>query len=628
MTTNTGAAAKVAAYLNRLNPVPAFPDYTGPYKVGTVDVEIPVTDLASPSPAPANAAGIHTVQFRIFYPADPDATGKRISWLPTPQRSYVSAYTQFLGIGPVLAEFISFLPRHLHYTTIPVLKNAALHGQPPASATTTTDGPPRWPTMVFSHGLGGSRNAYSHVAGSIASYGVVVVCPEHRDGSAVVSYVRDPAAQDRFLPQSRRRVVPYHRIPHTETPDVWAARDQQLRIRLWELGLVHDALLRIDEGVRGPADGFTNLNASTPAAALAQFAGRLDVQRPGAIVWAGHSFGATSVVQLLKTTYYCSTTPEDDRLYTPAADSRLRAQITACNPVILLDMWCFPLLSPTQRALFDRPLPAYDATAGAGDAPGGAAVLAVASESFYKWTAHLHTTAKVLSPDPAAAVAFAETAAPRPPWPEPHVFYVAHSAHLNQSDFGLLFPWLTKKVFGAEQPERALRLNVRAVLQLLRTNGVPVARTQAVDLVEGGGACPAKTTPDSDSQSDDSVAATDLTDTDHDNDDPAILARRTPGAVDCWVWIDLVGLGAAAADAAAQKPLGSPVAALVDAEAIDEDEEAMEGEMEPHLAALPPSTPVTPMSATARTTPKTRSATPPTLATPNAPPSASAAIAA
>lgn len=99
--------SRLAAYLAKLNPVPAFPEYTGPYKVGTMDVEIPVGDLSSPSPAPANAAGIETVQYRIFYPAVPESAEKRISWLPAPQRNHVSAYTQFVGINQTLAGVLS-----------------------------------------------------------------------------------------------------------------------------------------------------------------------------------------------------------------------------------------------------------------------------------------------------------------------------------------------------------------------------------------------------------------------------------------------------------------------------------------------------------------------------------------
>lgn len=104
------AAAKLASYLSQYSPVPAFPEYTGPYKVGTVDVEIPVTELDSPSPAPDKTDDIHTVQFRVFYPATSESDGKNISWLPAPQRHHVSAYTQFIGLKPLLAEMLSYVP--------------------------------------------------------------------------------------------------------------------------------------------------------------------------------------------------------------------------------------------------------------------------------------------------------------------------------------------------------------------------------------------------------------------------------------------------------------------------------------------------------------------------------------
>ncbi len=98
--------AEMTSYLSRLSPVPGFPEYTGPHKVGTIDVELPVSELDCPSPSPDE--NISTVQYRIFYPCQPDAKGKKnVNWLPAPQRGYISAYTKFLGAGSMLADLIS-----------------------------------------------------------------------------------------------------------------------------------------------------------------------------------------------------------------------------------------------------------------------------------------------------------------------------------------------------------------------------------------------------------------------------------------------------------------------------------------------------------------------------------------
>ena len=96
----------MTSYLSRLNPVPGFPEYTGPHKVGTIDVELPVSQLESPSPAPDSS--IPTVQYRIFYPCEPEAKASTsVTWIPSPQREYLSAYTRFLGAGSTLADFVS-----------------------------------------------------------------------------------------------------------------------------------------------------------------------------------------------------------------------------------------------------------------------------------------------------------------------------------------------------------------------------------------------------------------------------------------------------------------------------------------------------------------------------------------
>ncbi|KAI9149476.1 putative phospholipase A2 [Paramyrothecium foliicola] len=517
------ASAKLAAYLARMSPIPAFPEYTGPYKVGTMDVEIPVTDFSSPTPAPDNAADIPTIQYRVFYPAVSESNQKRISWLPNPQRQHVSAYTQFVGVGSTMADVLSFIPRHLHYTTIPVHKNATLREPETESK--------RWPTMIFSHGLGGSRNSYSYIAGSLASHGVVVFCPEHRDGSAVATFVRLPDQNRRFFTpaSSTRRAVPYRRIPHDATPEVQQTREDQLRIRCWELGLLHQAILAMDAG-----RNFTNMNVSTPS--LDQFIGQLDVNEPGKIIFAGHSFGAATVYQLLKSVYYAEV-PEvaamKKPLFRPAQDADIKKQITEKTVTMLLDMWSMPLLSPGTSPLFNLPLPVY---ADVPSAPGGNALMAVESEAFFKWKEHLHLKARLLSPDPSAKVVTPQLFE-RPSGMklnEPSFYYVINSAHLNQSDFGILFPWLTKKIFDAQQPERALRLNLRSQLQFLRMNGFTVARTYAGDLVDGAHV------DKLDAAKKDN---TDVSTVDGLDDDKAIFDRSGNDVVDHWKWIDIMGMG-------------------------------------------------------------------------------------
>ncbi|KAL8822103.1 MAG: hypothetical protein Q9191_007154 [Dirinaria sp. TL-2023a] len=308
--------------------------------------------------------------------------------------------------------------------------------------------------MVFSHGLGGSRNAYSHITGSLASHGMVVIAPEHRDGSCPISYIH-PA--DGSAP----KIIPYKSFPHRHSDGVDEGRDEQLRIRLWELGLIHNALLKIDQG-----ESLTNTIPDQPQASLSGFTDSLDIHDPGKIAWSGHSFGAASVIQFIKSIYYTAPhIPSDQkRLYTPSPTSALKHQITCSTPIVLLDLWTQPLLSHATTWLSQHSLPAYIDE-------NGSAPLAILSEAFFKWSSNLRETKAAVSAPPNS-----------PNGLQPNIFYPVHSAHLSQSDFGPLFPWLTKKVFKAEDPERTMRLNVRAVLESLRRSGVKVADTSDVDM--------------------------------------------------------------------------------------------------------------------------------------------------
>ena len=366
-------------------------------------------------------------------------------------------------VGRLTEHTYSYLPiiSILSYIAIPAIRNA------PLLKPTTKAG--RWPVMVFSHGLGGSRNAYSHLVGSLASHGMVVIAPEHRDGSGPISYIRNSDG-------SFGKTIDYRPISHAQTADVEAGRDEQLKIRLWELDQVHEALLKIDRGER-----ITNLGANkTHPGDVTEFVSSLDVHNPGAIAWAGHSFGAATVVQFVKSVFYRDRRSAP-RSYTPlftpserADTSSIINQITPASPISLLDLWCLPLRSASTRWLWQKPLPSYSP-----EGSGGSSILAVLSDAFYKWRGNLVQLKHAVSENPSAEVP-SSSASSSPPF----ILYPISSAHLSQSDFGVLFPWVTKKVFGTGEPQRTLRLNVRAILEMLRINKFDVADTSSLDMEE------------------------------------------------------------------------------------------------------------------------------------------------
>ena len=256
-------------------------------------------------------------------------------------------------------------------------------------------------------------------------------------------------------------------LSHEPTPEVLGARNAQLRVRLWELGLLYTALSDLDSGKE-----LKNL-ADRGAPSLAQ---KMDL-RPSKVTWAGHSFGAATVVQFVKSVFWHQAVPKAglegqsksrfEPLYTPAEDSALKIQVTPDSPVVLLDLWTMPLRGDATLWLWEKPLPCY-----AVDGPPKSNVLAIMSDQFYRWTTMLDRTKAVLSENPALqerSRGVVETSSGGP-----RLFYAPKTAHLSQSDFGILFPWATKKWLRAEGPERTLLLNTRAILQLLRENQTSV----------------------------------------------------------------------------------------------------------------------------------------------------------
>ena len=486
-----------------------------------MDVEIPATDLPAPSEAPEDAQP--TVAFRIFYPCvkpSRSEADRPVRWVPQPQRLTIAALMRFLGLRERAAGAMSYVTQQFYWIKLRAHRNAQLFDPP------TSNG--RWPVTFFSHGLAGSRNAYSYVCGDLASNGMIVIALDHRDGSSPIQYVRETA-------ESEAHVVYPVKISHEPCDEVYEARDKQLRIRLWEISMAYEALMKIDAGQEiENLDSNTSRRRKERVEVLWQFDGKLDIHRAGKVTWAGHSFGAVTMTQLLKRIYYSSERSGEagKPLISPNADAAILHQIMPESPVILLDMWGLPLQSPNQVFLWEKPLPSY-----AVGGPQGANILSVLSEAFSRWEDNLNINKHIVA---APSRSRRPSVAPRltrekgrllPAWarlrdqspsqdsgyasensrsparsltrqasrgsgltspshassqrpspdrqghksPGPHMFFVQRSQHFSQSDFGILFPWLARRFTKAEEPERILGLNTRAMVQVLREAGIEFA---------------------------------------------------------------------------------------------------------------------------------------------------------
>ncbi|TGZ83463.1 hypothetical protein EX30DRAFT_368825 [Ascodesmis nigricans] len=500
---------------------------------------------------------------------------KPVYWLPEPyQREYLSGYARFLGVGSGLAELVSYIPLHLHHITLPSSPSTPS----PSDNTTIPTAPTPHPTILFSHGLGGTRAAYSYLCASLASHGFVVVAPEHRDGSAPVTFIHSDSERSRPSASTsesgrgdtererasggeedakgrrRRRRVDYTPYPHTPTPETWKGRDRQLELRMWELSLVYEALRRLDSGTLGECVT-KGMNEEMQEAEKA-LKGKLDL-RPGKMVWAGHSFGAATMVQMVKSVYYRDllSTPSPDptssestsssppssspeahqplfvpppQMTTGSGDSgeenaSLTQQVTPHSPLLLLDIWTLPLRSPQSRHLLDLPLPQLRVTnQDQNGQTGQQSVLTIMSHEFVRWKGNMQGVWRVLSRTPdirgestavppgaasvdavaaaasgdtsaeeegeqiiAPSVSSESTPASTAPPPAARVFYITDSAHLSQSDFGVLFPRvLARKAVGHEA---VLGLNVACVVRWLRgLRGVGVGEGFGKDVGDAG----------------------------------------------------------------------------------------------------------------------------------------------
>jgi len=463
-----------------------LPKYSGPYDVGVLDIEVPAKNpqtFSNIKRQHVHLLALETVLLTIFYPAHID-TAKDISsapteyrkksrptWLSTPRGKTSAGYAKFGGLPqwPTMAFFIMTT----WFTKLPAYRNARIAehwpqhgrasndhrhvsggiGEPPA------EGPerPTFPLILFSHGLGGTRTAYSSVCGEFASHGFVVCALEHRDGSGprtLINHKQDGVGcreerekRGHFGHTEKSRAKPYDivdfifpkddpmdtRIGHEVDKEL---RNAQVDMRCAEIQEAYDLLTEICQG-HGEHVSERNLRfkgvigASSVALRGVEWPawkGRFHLDN---VTMVGHSFGATTTVEILR----------------QAEKFKYIAQ------GIVYDIWGMSVK------------PAQDDDRHRIHAP----LLGINSEAFMYWHENFEVAEKVI--DEARQQQ-------HPSW----LLTVRGTVHISQSDFCILYPHLAGGVMKTTiDPVRAIDVNINASLEflsrVLRVGPQPFHRT-------------------------------------------------------------------------------------------------------------------------------------------------------
>jgi len=164
-----GLIVLFAGALCTLFPPVQVPPVKGKYKVGVVDFYLPVENAKK-----------DFVSVRLLYPTD-NITTKYSPYLPPSIGKMLCSIFMKLASPPEMRNF-GFVLQYWTLIYVALQKHAV-----PLSSINGG----KIPMAVFSHGLYGTADIYSHQVMSMAANGIVVLVVNHSDGSAPIMKLED-----------------------------------------------------------------------------------------------------------------------------------------------------------------------------------------------------------------------------------------------------------------------------------------------------------------------------------------------------------------------------------------------------------------------------------------------------